>query len=305
MIHDKALVEDGALIGERSNVWAFTHILSGAKIGLDCNICDHVFIENNVIIGNRVTVKSGVQLWDGIIIEDDVFIGPNVTFTNDRFPRSKHRPDRFLTTVVQRNASIGANATILPGVEIGCNAMVGAGAVVVKNVPANTIVVGNPAKIIGYTENARHPPGNISSTRLTDPGRIVRFKQISDMRGDLTEIDFRSHLPFLPARVFVVSGVPSEQIRGEHAHRRCSQLLVATSGSVRVMLDNGEKRRQYSLSSQCEGLFIPPMVWGTQFNYSLDAVLMVFASHSYDAADYIRDYGQFLEEIGSANGPIS
>lgn len=148
-IHDKALVDEGAIIGANTRVWGFTHILSGARIGVDCNICEQVFIENDVIVGDRVTVKCGVQLWDGIRLEDNVFVGPNVTFTNDRFPRSKQHPERFLTTVVQANASIGGGAVILPGLTIGERAMVGAGAVVTRPVPNWAIVVGNPARVVG------------------------------------------------------------------------------------------------------------------------------------------------------------
>jgi len=144
-IHEKALVEPVAIIGRGTRVWAFTHILSKAVIGIDCNICDHVFVENDVQIGNRVTIKCGVQLWDGLRDQDDVFIG---TFTNDLFPRSKHYPEKFLTTTILSGASIGANATIFPDVTIGKNAMVGAGAVVTKDVSDNAVVVGNPAYIV-------------------------------------------------------------------------------------------------------------------------------------------------------------
>ncbi|HEX8089835.1 MAG TPA: acyltransferase, partial [Blastocatellia bacterium] len=122
-IHEKALVEPGAQIGARTRVWAFTHILPRAVLGEDCNICDHVFIENDVIIHNRVTIKSGVQIWDGVRLESDVFVGPNVTFTNDSFPRSKQYPNEFTRTVVRKGASIGANATILAGLTIGTNSM--------------------------------------------------------------------------------------------------------------------------------------------------------------------------------------
>src|SRR5687767_15956360 len=127
-VHPKALCESEHL-GDNTRVWAFAHVLPGARIGRDCNICDHVFIENDVVIGDRVTVKCGVQVWDGLRIEDDVFIGPNATFANDPFPRSRKRPEHFTPTLVQNGASIGANATILPGVTIGRGAMVGAGAV--------------------------------------------------------------------------------------------------------------------------------------------------------------------------------
>lgn len=135
-------------IGEGTQVWQFSVILGGAKIGDNCNINCLVFIENDVVIGNNVTVKSGVQIWDGITIENDVFIGPNVTFTNDLNPRSKHYPPKFLRTLVKKGASIGANATILPGITIGENAMIGAGCVVLKDVPPNTLWVGNPARQI-------------------------------------------------------------------------------------------------------------------------------------------------------------
>ena len=135
-------------IGNGTTIWQFCVILPKASIGDNCNIKCHVFIENDVTIGNRVTIKSGVQIWDGITIEDDVFIGPNVTFTNDLKPRSKKYPEVFLKTIIRAGASIGANSTILPGIEIGENAMVGAGSVVLKNIDPNTLWVGNPARKI-------------------------------------------------------------------------------------------------------------------------------------------------------------
>src|SRR6476646_6305912 len=137
-------------IGKDTKICAFCNVSEKAKIGKNCNINDHVFIENDVLIGDNVTVKCGVQLWDGLRVEDDVFIGPNATFTNDPFPRSKQRPEEFEITYLRRGCSIGANATILPGVTIGQNAMVGAGAVVTKSVPANAVVQGNPARISSY-----------------------------------------------------------------------------------------------------------------------------------------------------------
>lgn len=139
-------------IGKGTKIWQFSVVLSGAQIGEDCNLCAHTFVENDVVLGDRVTVKSGVYLWDGIVLEDDVFIGPCVAFTNDKFPRSKQYPESFSRIKIQKGASIGANSTILPGVTIGENAMVGAGSVVTKDVPARAIVVGNPAKIIRYVE---------------------------------------------------------------------------------------------------------------------------------------------------------
>lgn len=149
--HPDSRVETGD-IGSGTRVWAFSHVLEGARVGADCNICDHTFIEGGAVVGDRVTLKCGVQLWDGVTLEDDVFVGPNATFTNDLFPRSRQRPEEYVRTLVQRGASIGANATILCGVTVGARAMVGAGAVVTRDVPPLAIVVGNPAVVTGYVE---------------------------------------------------------------------------------------------------------------------------------------------------------
>jgi acetyltransferase-like isoleucine patch superfamily enzyme len=135
-------------IGEGTRIWQYVVVLPGAIIGRDSNICSHCFIENQVVVGDRVTVKCGVQLWDGVTLEDDVFVGPNATFTNDLHPRSRNAAAKLLPTLVKKGASIGANATILPGLTIGEGAMVGAGAVVTKDVPPRTLVVGNPARIV-------------------------------------------------------------------------------------------------------------------------------------------------------------
>ena len=147
MIHKLADVQSKH-IGKDTNIWQFCVVLPNVIIGDNCNICANVFIENDVVIGNNVTVKCGVQLWDGVTVEDDVFIGPNVTFTNDLFPRSKQYPQKFEKTIIKKGASIGANSTILAGITIGENAMIGAGSVVTKDVPANTLWYGNPAKFV-------------------------------------------------------------------------------------------------------------------------------------------------------------
>jgi len=156
MIHLLSDVQSTS-IGAGTKVWQFVVILPGAVIGNDCNICAHTFIENEVVLGHRVTVKSGVYLWDGLTIEDDVFIGPCVAFSNDKYPRSKIYPDAFAQTLVKRGASIGANATVLPGLVLGENCMVGAGAVVTRDVPDNAVVVGNPARIVRYIDARSFP----------------------------------------------------------------------------------------------------------------------------------------------------
>tara|TARA_R110000787_G_scaffold7925_13_gene26640 strand:- start:32795 stop:33253 length:459 start_codon:yes stop_codon:yes gene_type:complete len=145
MIHKLADVQSSS-IGDGTRIWQFSVVLPEAVIGRDCNICSHTFIENDVTIGDRVTIKNGVFLWDGITIENDVFLGPNATFTNDLTPRSRQIPEAFLRTTVCAGASIGANATILPGIRIGRHAMIGAGAVVTRNIDDGEVVVGNPAR---------------------------------------------------------------------------------------------------------------------------------------------------------------
>lgn len=151
-IHPLADVQSG-YIGDDTTIWQYVVVLKDARIGKNCNINALVFVENDVVIGDNVTVKSGVQIWDGVRLEDNVFVGPNATFTNDLLPRSKVRPERFEQTVVRHHASIGANATIVAGVTIGEYALVGAGAVVTKDVPPHGLVYGNPAKLRGYVCN--------------------------------------------------------------------------------------------------------------------------------------------------------
>ena len=150
MIHP--LSDCQASVPESTNIWQVCVVLPNARIGENCNVCSHCFIENDVIIGNNVTIKCGVQIWDGIRVEDNAFIGPNVTFTNDRFPRSKQYPEKFENTIIRKGASLGAGATVLCGIEIGENAMIGAGSVVTKNIPANELWVGNPAYFVKKIE---------------------------------------------------------------------------------------------------------------------------------------------------------
>lgn len=303
-VHPQALCES-ADIGTGTRIWAFAHVLPGAIIGSDCNVCDGVFIEGGARLGDRVTVKCGVQLWDGVRLHDDVFIGPNVTFTNDPFPRSRQRPAKYLETVVESGASIGANATILPGLRIGSGAMVGAGSVVTRSVPPNAIAVGNPARIVGYVGDAkvgRDPPAGhevggdakVEDT-LVKGVRLHRLPAFADMRGTLSVAEFEHDLPFVPKRHFVVYNVPSRETRGEHAHRRCHQFLVCVHGSVRVLADDGTHRQEFLLSAPDQGIHLPPMTWGTQYRYSADAVLLVFASEGYDSDEYIRSYDEFIE----------
>ena len=289
-------------VGDGTRIQAFAHVLPGAKIGRDCTIGDHTFIANDVEIGDRVTIHCGVQLWDGVTLEDDVLIGPNATFTNDRFPRSNQQPERLLPTLVKRGASIGANATILPGITIEEQVMVGAGAVVTRNVPRNAVVAGNPARIISYA-GARRPaaPSISAAPAETGPeetrveGVILRRLPVApDLRGTLSFGEVSRHIPFEIRRYFLVFDVSSEQVRGEHAHRTFHQFLICVHGRCCVVADDGLHSQEFVLDSPNIGLYIPPMTWAVQYKYSRDGVLLAFASDLYDPSDYIRDYAEFL-----------
>jgi len=303
--HPTALVESDH-IGGGTRVWAYAHILPGARIGRDCNICDHTFIENDVIVGDRVTIKCGVQLWDGLRVEDDVFIGPNATFTNDRFPRSKQRLTEYPRTVIKRGASIGANATLAPGIVIGEMAMVGAGTVVTHNAPPHSKLAGNPARIIGYVDatpesSAAKLVEDLHDATPLGEATVYRLPRAKDLRGSLSFGEVHKQVPFEVKRYFLVFDVTSEHIRGEHAHRTLEQFLVCVAGRCNVVTDDGTSRHEVVLDSPAKGVYIPPMVWATQYKFTRDAVLLVLASEYYDASEYIRDYSDFLALRRAAN----
>jgi UDP-2-acetamido-3-amino-2,3-dideoxy-glucuronate N-acetyltransferase len=297
-------------VGADTRIWAFAHILPGAQIGSQCNICDHVFIENEVVLGDRVTIKCGVAIWDGVRIEDDVFVGPAVSFTNDAFPRSNVQRAEQADTVIRRGASLGANCTILPGVTIGAAAMVGAGSVVTHDVPPFAIVVGNPARIVGYVDTNDVAHSRVTRTEMPGEGAaglalrvagvsLCRLVSADDLRGSLVSGEVHSHIPFEPRRFFSVMRVPSKDVRGAHAHRLCKQFLVCQAGSVAVVVDDGRVREEVVLDDPQLGLYVPPMVWSVQYRYTPDAILLVLASDPYEPLDYIRDYDEFLAELTS------
>lgn len=306
MVHPSADVQSRS-IGDDTRIWQNCVVLPGAVIGTGCNICAGVFIENGVTVGDRVTIKCGVQLWDRIFLEDDVFVGPNATFTNDPFPRSGQRGQVLLETRVRRGASIGANVTILPGLTIGEYSMVAAGSVVTRNVPAYSIVRGNPATVSGYVdtnrnnrltiEGGRHYLSSFTSGQSMPGVGVHELPRIEDLRGSLSVVEFEKDIPFDVRRTFWVYGVPGKDVRGEHAHRECHQFLVAVSGVLKLVVDNGFLRQEYVLDSPNIGIHIAPMIWATQYHFSSDAILLVFASQKYESRDYIRNYEEFIQMV--------
>ncbi|MGM9514211.1 WxcM-like domain-containing protein [Roseateles sp. DB2] len=297
-IHSHALVES-PFIGPGSCIGAFAHVLPGARLGEDAEIGDHALIDGQVQLGSRVRVRPGAQLWAPLVVEDDACIGPNTVFSGSAEAGGPSR--------VGAGAVIGANATIRSGLSIGPRAQVQDGAVVTRDVPPHAIVSGNPAHIVGYvdTPHLDLPATPRAASQLDAPpalhvaaARLVALPKIVDLRGALSFGEIGVHLPFTPQRFFMVYDVPSKEVRGEHAHKACHQFLVCVKGSVSVVLDDGQARDEVTLDSARMGLHIPPMVWGIQYQFSPDAVLLVLASDTYAADDYIREYEDFLAALG-------
>jgi dTDP-4-dehydrorhamnose 3,5-epimerase-like enzyme len=205
--------------------------------------------------------------------------------------------------VLEEGVDIGSNATIMAGVVVGAGAQVRPGAVVTRNIPPAAIVEGNPAIIVGYVATQSSPVVGPGLKREPVSGTGVRgvtlheFPIIRDLRGGLSVGEFERDIPFKPLRYFMVFDVPSKETRGEHAHRECHQFLLCVSGSCAVVADDGRQRLEVTLDTPNRGIYLPPMTWGIQYKYSADALLLVFASHHYDAKDYIRDYREFLDIV--------
>jgi acetyltransferase-like isoleucine patch superfamily enzyme len=302
-LHPSAVCESRA-VGDGTRISAFSHVLPGARIGRDCSLLDHVLVEADVVIGDRVTIRSGVQLWNGMRVEDDVFIDANAAFPNLPHVPSDRAREHYMQTVIRRGASIGANATLLPGVTVGEGAAIEAGSVVTRSVPAHAIVRGNPGRIVGYVHTATPHAAPVATSdaaavmKMPVGGVTVhRMPVVRDMRGDLSVGEFERQVPFAVRRYFIVFDVPSEDVRGEHAHRECHQFLLCVRGRCRVVVDDGSARAEVALDRLDLGLHVPPLTWAIQYRHSADALLLVFASHYYDPADYIRDYGEFIRMV--------
>jgi UDP-2-acetamido-3-amino-2,3-dideoxy-glucuronate N-acetyltransferase len=263
------------------------HVDAGAELAYDC------------------VVKSGAHICAGVVLERGTCVGANAVFVE--LPGSAPA----VPTRVKAGAWIGPNATIHAGLTIGARAMVRPGAVVTRSVPPAAIVEGNPATIVGYvgaTDHIAAPPilAALPAKRPSVQDTPVKgvtlhhFPLVPDLRGNLTVGEFDRQVPFKPLRYFMVFGVPSREIRGEHAHRRCHQFLICVRGSCAVVADDGVNKIEVPLEGPDRGLYLPPMTWGVQYKYSPDAMLMVFASDYYDAADYIREYDEFQAIVSAA-----
>lgn len=240
---------------------------------------------------------------DGARIEADVRIGRRVILSGENIR-------------IRANARLDAACVIGEGVTVGQGAWVRAGSVVLSSVPPNAIVEGNPAQVVGYQNSAaetnRSAPRHVDIHGLGQLGRPARvplgvgesalylMRRVADARGALTVGEVPTEVPFSPARYFAVFDVPSVELRGEHAHKRCQQFLICLHGSCRVLLDDGSQRCEVTLDRPDMGVFMPEMIWGTQYRYSSDAVLLVFASRTYEADDYLRTYDDFLAKTREA-----
>jgi UDP-2-acetamido-3-amino-2,3-dideoxy-glucuronate N-acetyltransferase len=275
MIHPSAVVEDGAELGERTVVGAMAFLGSGVRLGDGC------------------VVGAGALLTGEVVGEGEVRFGERSVVVGADGP-----------VHLRREVTIGSGATIVGPLVVERQARIAAGAMVDRSVPALAIVAGNPAVIHGYTDAATRQEAAGAAAVLAaqeppaeSPVRVVRFPTVGDLRGDLTVGNFPDEVPFTPRRFFVVFNVPGQNARGAHAHHVCEQFLIAVRGSVSVVWDDGQSRGEVTLDHPSIGLYLPPMTWGIQYKHSADAVLMVFASHPYDASDYIRDYDDFLRVV--------
>lgn len=266
-VHARAIVADAELAQD---------VVVGplAVVGDGCRLAPATVVGAHATLGDDVRLAAGVEIAGGARLGDGVR--------------------------VDEGARVGENAVVAAGVTVGRRALVDPGAYVVSDVPATAVVRGNPAVIVGYVD-ASVTPAAIASAHVGDDPvevgagcRLLPLPRFGDLRGALVAVEYERDLPFVPARSFLVFGVPSEEVRGEHAHRWCSQVLVAAHGALSVVVDDGDESVEVRLDRPDVGLLVPDRVWGVQYRFSSDAVLCVFASHPYDPDDYIRDYEEFL-----------
>lgn len=245
-------------------------------------------------------LMPGAYVGPDVMVQDSVLIGPNAAVLGAGEGGGS-------PTIIMAGAEVGANATVLGSVTVGFRARVAPGSVVTRTVPPLAIVAGNPAHITGYVETSSGMALSTSNaSQRVQSGKeatgvrgvtLHGFRMVVDMRGNLTVGEFEKEVPFTPRRYFLVLDVPSAETRGEHAHLRCKQFLIAVRGTVNVVADDGTAREEFVLDTPHTGLYVPEMTWCIQYRYSAEAVLLVFASEWYDANDYVRDYADFLERV--------
>lgn len=297
-IHPTALCE-ATEIGAGCCVDAFALIAADSVLGNNCTVAEHVVVAPDVVLSDDVSARSGARVLSGARVGRGAVIGENVVLGGGGSP-SKIGPDVF----------VGANATVLPGTVVSRGAVIEPGSVVGDAVPANAIVRGNPARIVGYVGGEPDPPAAGIPRSEAIASRTTRIRGVKterltlreDLRGSLMAMEFPT-IPFVPVRLFTVFGVSGEHIRGSHAHRECAQFLVCVAGTLSCVVDDGEVREEIALDGPGIGLYVPPMIWSTQYKYSPEATLLALASHEYDPDDYIRDYDEFLALASSPSRP--
>jgi UDP-2-acetamido-3-amino-2,3-dideoxy-glucuronate N-acetyltransferase len=286
-------------VGSGTEIGSFVAIAEGVRIGSGCRIGSRTVLEADVCLGNRVVLEGGSHLFAGVVIEDDVFVGNNTTFATARAMAGTVPSDSSI--LLRSHCRIGANVTLCPGIVIGEYTIVDAGAVVTQSVQPHAIVSGNPAQVIGFVNTPERsvatagPPVPCNTIESKVRGvRAYHLPFISDPRGNLTVGEFERTLPFTPKRYFITFDVPSAKLRGEHAHWKCEQFLICVRGSCAVVVDDGSQREEFLLDRPTFGVYVPAMIWATEYKHSPDSTLMVFSSEYYDPDDYIRDYHEFL-----------
>jgi len=301
-VHPKGICESRN-VGAGTRIWAFAHVMGGAIIGTDCNIGDCAYVENQVVIGHRVTIKNGAMIMDGTYLEDDVFIGSNVSFTNDRYPRSKSRPPEYPKTTIRRGASIGANVVILAGVTVGEDAMVGAGSVVTKDIPAHVVAFGNPARVTSFLNTEMITEDrfdtSVRAKQVLPEVELRRVKTVFNAGETSMDAELLSNLPFSPKRFLVLKGLQHGQLCSGQVHFQCSQLFMLLSGSITFLVDNGRARRSVKLCRLGDTILVPPRIWHSLIAATPETIVGVLASEPFDAADHIYDYREFRRKIAN------
>ena len=267
------------------------HVGPGADIAPDAAVGPNCVLRGEISIGARTTLGPSVSLAGAVVIAADCRIDAGVTTTEGLSGAGGAR------LVLGAGVQVGAGSVLTLGLEIGAGARIEAGSIVTRAVPAHAIVAGDPAVVVGFVTTEPPPTftdGNVIHSRAVAGVSFHRFPVVREPRGSLIFSEFGMEVPFVPKRYFMVHDVPPHQLRGTHARETCGELLVCVAGSINAVVDDGLSREEYVLDRPHLGLYIPPLVWATQYKHTPDAILMVFATHHYEADDYIVDYDGFV-----------